>query len=143
VNLLWAHLRTSVTQDRLCAADLLCCFISRRVLPLHARCHKMCHMSGRFDPTRTSKLELSAAAVAKLVNWISQAKMTADWKWGMEPFYRDDLPPQVSSKTLSAPASWLLLTTCALIEFFVVFRFAEVCAAGGRGRGPISADLDA
>jgi hypothetical protein len=68
VNLLWAHLQTCVTEDRLCAADLLCCFISRRVLPLQARSHKMCHMSGRLDPTRTSKLELTPAAVAKRVN---------------------------------------------------------------------------
>ena len=96
VNLLWKHLRTLVTEERLTVADLLCCYASRRVLPLQACSHKICHMSGQFDPTRTSKLELSPAVVAKRVNWISQAKLAADWQWGMEPYYRDDLPPLVS-----------------------------------------------
>jgi hypothetical protein len=31
-------------------------------------------MSGRFDPTRTSKLELTKAQVAKRVKFVSQAK---------------------------------------------------------------------
>ncbi|KAK1698304.1 hypothetical protein QYE76_015001 [Lolium multiflorum] len=93
VNVLWGHLRTLVTEERLTAMDLLCCYASRRVLLLQARSHKICHMSGRFDPTWTSKLELSLAAVAKRVNWISLAKLPADWQWGMEPYRRDDLPP--------------------------------------------------
>jgi hypothetical protein len=66
------------------------------VFSLQARSHKICHMSGRFDPTRTSKLELSPAAVAKRINWISQAKLPADWQWGMEPYCRNDRPPLVS-----------------------------------------------
>jgi hypothetical protein len=68
-----------VTEERLTTADLLCCYASRRVLPLQARVHKICHMSGRFDPTRTSKLELSHPAVARRVNFISQAKLPDDW----------------------------------------------------------------
>ena len=117
VNLLWKHLRTLVTEERLTAADLLCCYASRRVLPLQARSHKICHMSGRFDPTRTSKLELSPAAVAKRVNWISQAKLAADWQWGMEPYCRDDLPPLVSvscTRPAAGLRTRLVLIACAV-----------------------------
>ncbi|KAK1628411.1 hypothetical protein QYE76_002726 [Lolium multiflorum] len=93
VNMLWALLRTYVTEERLTATDVLCCYADRRVLPLQARAHKICHMSGRFYPTRTSKLELSAAAVARRVNFISQAKLPDNWQWGMIPLNRDDPPP--------------------------------------------------
>ncbi|KAM0898012.1 hypothetical protein ACQ4PT_022202 [Festuca glaucescens] len=90
VNLLLNFLRTCVTQDRLTAADLLCTFISRRVLPLQRRSHKIGHMSGRFDPTRTSKVELTGEGVASRVNYISNARLPDDWQWGMEPFSRHD-----------------------------------------------------
>jgi hypothetical protein len=72
--MLWEFLREYVASERLCAMDLLCCYASRRVLPLQARVHKICHMSDRFDPTRTSKLELTKAQVAKQVKFVSQAK---------------------------------------------------------------------
>ena len=79
VNMLWDFLQECVNEGGLCAADLLCCYASRRVLPLQARVHKICHMSGRFDPTRTSKLELTNAQVAKRVNFVSQAKLPDNW----------------------------------------------------------------
>jgi hypothetical protein len=41
------------------------------VLPLQARAHKIGHMSGRFDPTWKSKLELTKSGVAKRVNFVS------------------------------------------------------------------------
>jgi hypothetical protein len=96
VNMLWDFLQECVTEGGLCAADLLCCYASRRVLPLQARAHKICHMSGRFDPTRTSKLELTPAQVAKRVNFVSQAKLPDNWNWGMEPYSRAEPPPVVS-----------------------------------------------
>jgi hypothetical protein len=71
VNLLWDFLQDCVTQGWLCAGDLLCCYTARQVLPLQARAHKICHMSGRFDPTRTSKIKLNRAQVARRVNSIS------------------------------------------------------------------------
>ncbi|KAK1628388.1 hypothetical protein QYE76_002703 [Lolium multiflorum] len=93
VNLLWCYLRDCFANDRLCAADLLCCYASRRVLPLQARAHKICHMSGRLDLTRMSKLELNKAQIAKRVNSVSQAKLPDNWNWGMEPYSGNDLPP--------------------------------------------------
>ena len=41
--------------------DLITTFISRRVSPLQRRVHKICHMSGHLDPTRTSTFELTKA----------------------------------------------------------------------------------
>ncbi|KAK1652011.1 hypothetical protein QYE76_069816 [Lolium multiflorum] len=76
-------------------ADLLCCY-ARPVLPSQCTRHKICHMSGRFDPTRTSKLELTKAQVAKRVNHISQAKLPDNWNWGLKPYNRHELPPVVS-----------------------------------------------
>ena len=35
-------------------ADLVAGWICRRVLPFQRRCHRLCDMSGRFDPTRIS-----------------------------------------------------------------------------------------
>nr|XP_051211171.1 uncharacterized protein LOC127328624 [Lolium perenne] len=50
-------------------------------------------MSGRFDPTRTSKVELSKAQIASRVNFISQAKLPDNWDWGLEPYNRAEMPP--------------------------------------------------
>ncbi|KAK1663747.1 hypothetical protein QYE76_051906 [Lolium multiflorum] len=55
VNLLMDFLSECVTGGRLSAEDLLCTYVERRVLPLQRRVHKIGHMSGRLDPTRTSK----------------------------------------------------------------------------------------
>jgi hypothetical protein len=79
VNLLLEFLRTCITRDRLTAADLLCTFVSRRVLPLQRRSHKIGHMG-----------------VASRVNYISNARLPNNWQWGMEPFSRHDLPAAVS-----------------------------------------------
>ncbi|KAK1644941.1 hypothetical protein QYE76_062746 [Lolium multiflorum] len=58
-------------------------YISRRVVPLQWRVHKIGHMSGLLDPTRTSKLELSKAQVAHRVNNITKANMPDNWEWGL------------------------------------------------------------
>ena len=139
VNILWRLLREYVTDERLLTADLLCCYISRRVLPLQARAHKIGHMSGRFDPTRTSKLELTKSGVAKRVNFVSNAKLADNWDWGMEPFSRSDPPPLVSSSPLGRlPACWRL---AGLSDLFMLS--AEVRAAAARGRGSGVEGVDA
>ena len=38
--------------------DMAGTFIARRVLPLQLRAHKICHMGGRLDATRTSTFVL-------------------------------------------------------------------------------------
>jgi hypothetical protein len=133
------------------ATDLICCYAARRVLPLQSRAHKICHMSGQFDPTRTSKLDLSAAGVARRVNYVSQAKLSDDWQWGMEPFCRDDPPPLVSFsrvgpavRLVAALAGLLLpLLACSPAVALLLVPYAEIRVAGGRGRGPSGEGVDA
>ncbi|KAK1652189.1 hypothetical protein QYE76_069994 [Lolium multiflorum] len=94
VNLLWDFLGECVTGGRLTAEDLLCTYTERRVLPLQRRVHKIGHMSGRLDPTRTSKLELTKAQVARRVNNITKANMSENWNWGLPPYDRAS-PPEL------------------------------------------------
>ena len=86
-------------KGELTAEDLLCTFVSRRVCPLQARVHKICHMSGRYDPTRVSIFTLTQAQVYRRVQAIAQAEMDEDWTWGLRPYSRSRPPPQVSSLT--------------------------------------------
>ncbi|KAK1630955.1 hypothetical protein QYE76_005270 [Lolium multiflorum] len=58
------------------------------------RVHKIGHMSGRLDPTRTSKLELTKAQVARRVNNVTKANMPENWDWGLPPFDRAS-PPEL------------------------------------------------
>ncbi|KAK1610981.1 hypothetical protein QYE76_034654 [Lolium multiflorum] len=94
VNLLWDFLGQCVAEGRLSAEDLLCTYISRRVIPLQWRVHKIGHMSGRLDPTRTSKVELSKSQVAHRVNNITKANMPDNWNWGLPPYDREQ-PPEL------------------------------------------------
>ncbi|KAK1685707.1 hypothetical protein QYE76_046555 [Lolium multiflorum] len=53
------------------------------------RTHKIGHMSGRFDPNRTSKAPLTKAQVASRVNNITKANLSEDWNYGLAPHDRD------------------------------------------------------
>jgi hypothetical protein len=65
--------------NELTADDIVRTFITRRVLPLQRRVHKICQMSGRFDPTRISTFRLSKADVVAKARLISKMKMPVDW----------------------------------------------------------------
>jgi hypothetical protein len=41
------------------ADDIVRAFITRRILPLQCRSHKICQMSGPMDPTRITTFELT------------------------------------------------------------------------------------
>ncbi|KAM0883495.1 hypothetical protein ACQ4PT_031599 [Festuca glaucescens] len=73
--------------------DLVLTFISRRVLPLQQRSHKICQMSGHLDPTRITTRELSRASIRKKVKDISASRITDDWEWGLLPYSRRDPAP--------------------------------------------------
>ncbi|KAK1681694.1 hypothetical protein QYE76_042542 [Lolium multiflorum] len=94
VNLLWDFLATAATGG-LTAEDLLCTIAERRVLPLQMRTHKIGHMSGRFDPNRTSKVLLNKAQVASRVNHITKANLSEDWSYGLAPCDRDHPPARL------------------------------------------------
>ncbi|KAK1652193.1 hypothetical protein QYE76_069998 [Lolium multiflorum] len=78
---------------RLSAEDLLCIYPSA-VFAAPERVHKIGHMSGRLDPTRTSKVELTKAQVARRVNNITKANMPENWDWGLPPYDRAS-PPEL------------------------------------------------
>ncbi|XP_071681163.1 uncharacterized protein [Lolium perenne] len=94
VNLLW-DLPATATAGGLTAEDLLCTIAERRVLPLQMRTHKIGHMSGRFDPNRTSKAPLTKAQVASRVNHITKANLAEDWSYGLAPCDRNHPPARV------------------------------------------------
>jgi hypothetical protein len=77
------------------ADNIVRTFITRRVLPLQRRVHKICQMSGPLDPTRISTFELSKSDVVVKVKAIAKTKMPIDWNWGLEPFSRANPPPNV------------------------------------------------
>ena len=72
-----------VLNQKMTGDDLLRCFIVRRVCPLQNRVHKMCHMAGNYDPTRTSILGLNHAGVVRRVRAIARTEMTEDYSWGV------------------------------------------------------------
>lgn len=73
-------------------------FVRNRISPLQKRTHKLCHMSWRLDPNRTSSFELSKTEIFRRVKalFTTNKKFTADWEWGIEHFCRDRLPPAVN-----------------------------------------------
>ncbi|KAM0895906.1 hypothetical protein ACQ4PT_023558 [Festuca glaucescens] len=76
----------------ICADDIVRAFISRRVLPLQRRVHKICQMTGRKDPTRITTFSLRKSDVVLKAKQICKTKMPVDWKWGMQPFSRRHPP---------------------------------------------------
>ncbi|KAK1698889.1 hypothetical protein QYE76_015586 [Lolium multiflorum] len=62
------------------------------------RVHKIGHMSGRLDPTRTSKVALTKAQVAHRVNNITNANMPEAWDWGLPPYDRSSPPELLFSR---------------------------------------------
>ena len=96
VNSVQSVLERYVAEKKLTPDDLLRTFVSRRVCPLQTRVHKICHMSGHFDPTRVSTCLLSKEQVKIRVKAIARSSMPAKWTWGVEPYDRDNLPPNVS-----------------------------------------------
>ncbi|KAK1682318.1 hypothetical protein QYE76_043166 [Lolium multiflorum] len=95
VNLLWDFLGECVQGGRLSAEDLLCTYMERRVIPLQARAHKIGLMSGRLDPTRTSRVALTKAQVAHRVNNVTKANLPEDWSWGLPPYDRAAPPERI------------------------------------------------
>ena len=91
--LIYEHIKDLKKEGRLQPKDLICTFLKRRVSPLQMRSHKICHMSGRFDPNRISTFELSDAEVWKRLKVISSTQILVDWKWGKEAYSRDNMPP--------------------------------------------------
>ncbi|KAM0848037.1 hypothetical protein ACQ4PT_054640 [Festuca glaucescens] len=76
----------------ICSDDIVRAFVSRRVLPLQRRAHKISQMTGRKDPTRITTFPLRKSDVILKAKQICKTKMPVDWKWGMQPFSRRHPP---------------------------------------------------
>jgi hypothetical protein len=72
--------------------DIVACFISRRISPLHCQSHKICQMSRAMDPTRHSTHELSPADILWWVKDICKSSQVT-FAWGLEPYNRDRPAP--------------------------------------------------
>ena len=80
------------------ASDLLTAFVVRQVLPLQGWPHMISQMSGQRDPCRLSTREMPAAEVARMVNEITNLKLSeSDWQFGKRPYSRAHPPPAVRS----------------------------------------------
>ncbi|KAM0900836.1 hypothetical protein ACQ4PT_020399 [Festuca glaucescens] len=80
----------------ICSDDIVRVFVSRRVLPLQRRVHKIGQMSCRRDPTRITTFGLHKLDVVLKARQICRTTMPVDWKWGLQPLSRKKpLPPRV------------------------------------------------
>jgi hypothetical protein len=82
----------------ICSDDIIRVFISRRVLPLQRRVHKMSQMCGRRDPTKMTSCTLSATDVALKSRQFFQTDMPLEWSWGFLPLSSTN-PPTAEVRT--------------------------------------------
>ncbi|KAK1603989.1 hypothetical protein QYE76_027662 [Lolium multiflorum] len=78
----------------ICSDDIIRAFISRRVLPLQRRQHRMSEMYGPGDPTKITGLPLSKRDIVRKAKQICQTAMPNDWEWGLLPFSTSNPPTQ-------------------------------------------------
>jgi hypothetical protein len=80
-------------ETNLCADDVIWLFLSRRVLPLQRRAHKMSQMSGLREPIRITTYSLSLADLILKAKQIYRNTSRASGKYGLKPYSRSDPPP--------------------------------------------------
>ena len=91
------RLRVLQESEGLVASDLLIAFVERRVLPLQSRPHPIFRMGGHRDLCRLCTKGMPPAEVSRMVNEISDLKMSEkDWRFGKRPYSRHNPPPAVS-----------------------------------------------
>ncbi|KAK1677619.1 hypothetical protein QYE76_038467 [Lolium multiflorum] len=84
-------------ETNICSDDIIRAFISRRVLPLKRRAHRMSEMYGPGDPTNITGLPLSKKYVVLKARQIYQTAMPFDWEWGFQPLSSTN-PPTKEAK---------------------------------------------
>ncbi|KAK1613919.1 hypothetical protein QYE76_019439 [Lolium multiflorum] len=80
-------------ETKLCSDDLIRLFLSRRVLPLQRRAHKMSQMTGLRDPTRITTYLLSATDLVLKAKQFCQNSLRPNGKYGLLPYSRSNPPP--------------------------------------------------
>ena len=92
-----ARLRVMIQSEGLTGSDLLAAFVARRVLPLQSRPHLICQMSGQLNPSRMCTKDMPHDEVAHMVNYLVNCKLSAEWRFGKEPYSHAHPPPTVRS----------------------------------------------
>ncbi|KAK1616941.1 hypothetical protein QYE76_022458 [Lolium multiflorum] len=93
-NRIIRFMKQRMKDTNICSDDIIRTFISRRVLPLQRRAHKMSEMYGPGDPTKITGLPLSKKDVVRKARQICQTAMPEDWEWGLRPFSSTNPPTQ-------------------------------------------------
>ena len=81
--------------EGLVATDLVVAWLSRRVLPLQRRCHRICDMSGRLDPSRISTFQMDMADFLHRMKMITVLKVDEDFQFGLKAYNCRRPPPMV------------------------------------------------
>ncbi|KAK1663736.1 hypothetical protein QYE76_051895 [Lolium multiflorum] len=92
---------TNKKETNLCTEDLVRVFLSRRVLHLQRRAHKISQMSGPKDPTRITTHTLSATDLVLKAKQICQNPLSASGKYGLIPYSRSNPPPPRNFRRIS------------------------------------------
>ncbi|KAK1684586.1 hypothetical protein QYE76_045434 [Lolium multiflorum] len=93
-NRIIRFMRQLMKDTNICSDDIIRAFISRRVLPLKRRMHKMSEMYGPGDPTKITGIPLSKKDVVLKAGQICQTAMPEDWEWGLRPLSSTNPPTQ-------------------------------------------------
>ncbi|KAK1626904.1 hypothetical protein QYE76_001219 [Lolium multiflorum] len=91
-NRIIRFMRQLMKDTNICSDDIIRTFISRRVLPLKRRMHKMSEMYGPGDPTKITGIPLSKKDIVLKAGQICQTAMPEDWEWGLRPLSQGPLP---------------------------------------------------
>jgi hypothetical protein len=78
--------------EGLIAADLVAAWLNRRVLPLQRRCHRICDMSGRRDPSRISTFQMDMGDFLHRMHMITTLKVDEDFQFGLRAYNRRNPP---------------------------------------------------
>ncbi|KAK1669616.1 hypothetical protein QYE76_057775 [Lolium multiflorum] len=93
-NRIIRFMKQKMKDTGICSDDIVRTFISRRVLPLKRRAHRMSEMYGPGDPTKITGLPLSKKDVVLKAKQICQTAMPFNWEWGLLPFSTTNPPTQ-------------------------------------------------
>nr|XP_051211442.1 actin cytoskeleton-regulatory complex protein pan-1-like [Lolium perenne] len=98
----------SKEETNLCSDDIIQLFLSRRVLPLQRRAHKMSQMSGQRDPTRITTHSLSPTYLVLKAKQICRNTLRPNRKSDLKPYSRSDPPPPKNFSRIAreGPASF-------------------------------------
>src|SRR3954465_2122724 len=76
-------------------ADLVAAWLTHRVLPLQRRCHRICDVSGRRDPSRISTFQMDLDEFLRRMHSITALKVDQNFRFGLRAYNRQNPPPVV------------------------------------------------